>query len=196
MKPAIKNQLMMKNIFSFCLFFILLGCSQREEEPQTDILPGLTEIGANTAGVIIEEFVLVPKDGINQSYGGPGIIKGLNVTLGSNFMESKGNDSFSLALKNVPTKNGFIFFMDIGILNRTGDYFTEDYPKWPQIYVQKIVEGSSVKKYYAKKNSCKVTLNKLDFESGIISGTFSGELYDDDGNKITLKDGRFDIKIK
>ena len=186
----------MKNIFSLCLFCLFLSCTQREEVVETDTLPAITETGANTAGVIIDGIVIVPKDGVNQSYGGPEIIKGLSVILGSDFIGSNGNDSFSLSIKNVPLKNGFIFFMDIGILNQTGDYFSDDQPKWPQIYVGKIVDGVSVKQFFAKKNSCKVTITKLDFEKGIISGTFFGDVFDGDNNKITLKEGRFDVKIK
>ncbi len=186
----------MKNILFLCLFCLLLSCTQREEIVETDTLPAITETGANTAGVIIDGIVIIPKDGINKSYGGPSMIKGLSVTLGSNFVESSGNDSFSLSIKNVPLKNGFIFFMDIGILNHTGDYFTDEYPKWPQIYVQKIVDGIAVKKFTAKNNSSKVTIGKLDFTSGIISGTFSGDLFDEANNKINLKEGRFDIRIE
>ena len=186
----------MKALFSICLFILICGCTQREEVAEPDTLPGITETGANTAGVIIYGIVIVPKDGINQSYGGPEIIKGLSVILGSNFVETNGNDSFSLSIKNVPLKNGFIFFMDIGILNHTGDYFTEDQPKWPQIVVGKVVDGIAVKQFYARKNSCKVKITKLDFDKGIISGTFFGDVFDENNNKITLKEGRFDIKIK
>lgn len=186
----------MKNIISLCLFCLLISCTQGEEILATDSLPSITETGANTAGLIIDGIVTIPKDGINKSYGGPIMIKGLRVTLGSNFVESGGNASFSLSIENVPLKNGFIFFMDIGILNQTGDYFSDDQPKWPQIFVGKIVDGVSVKQFFAKKNSCKVTITKLDFENGIISGTFFGDVFDEENNKITLKEGRFDVKIK
>lgn len=186
----------MKTLISFCLFILLCSCTQREEIVETDALPPITGTGANTAGVIIDGIVIVPKDGINQSYGGPEIIKGLSVILGSDFIGSNGNDSFSLSIKNVPLKNGFIFFMDIGIVNKKGDYFSDDQPKWPQIYVGKIVDGVSVKQFFAKKNSCKVTITKLDFEKGIISGTFFGDVFDGDNNKVTLKEGRFDVKIQ
>lgn len=164
----------MKTFFSVFLSFLILSCVQREELQEPDTLPQITEIGANTAGVIVDGMVIIPKDGINKSYGGPEIIKGLSVILGTDFIGSNGNDSFSLSIKNVPLKNGFIFFMDIGILNHTGDYFTDDQPKWPQIFVGKIFDGISVKQFFAKKNSCKVTITKLDFKKELFQGLFSG----------------------
>ena len=185
----------MKKLFLFVVTIFLINCSQREDHQEPESLPPITQTGANTAGVIIDGIIVIPKDGTNQSYGGPSIIKGLSITLGNNFVESNGNSSFSLMIKNVPKKDGYFFSMNIGILNRDGDYFTEDQPACPEIYVGKLSNGTVIKQFYAKKNSCKIAITKLDFIQGIISGTFSGDVFDENGNKISLAEGRFDIKI-
>lgn len=186
----------MKKLVSILALFFLVTCSQRDEPQESDTLPAITQTGANTAGVIVDGMVIIPKDGINTAYGGPGTIRGLDVTLGSNFVESNGKSNFSLKIRNVPNKESFNFSMDFGVLDRTGDYFTEDAPSWPKMEVQKKVNGVSTINYQSRKNSCKLTITKLDFTTGIISGVFSGEIFDENNNKIEFKEGRFDLRIK
>lgn len=187
---------MMKTLLVFSAMFLISSCAQREEPAEIESLPNITEIGANTAGVIVAGQIVIPKDGINKLYGGPSTIRGLDVTLGSNFVESNGKSNFSLKIRNVPNKESFNFSMDFGTLDRTGDHFTADENSLPKMDIQKKVNGVSTKYYQSRKNSGKLTITKLDFITGIISGVFSGELYDEDNNKITFTDGRFDIRIK
>ncbi len=186
----------MKKLF-YCtiLSFLIFACTKDKTE-EIDVLPQITEIGANTAGVEIDGQVLIPGDGINTGYGGASMIKGLDVTLGPNFITSNGNDSFTLFLKNLKRPNGFILLINIGILNQTGNIFTSNSPSLPEIYVGKVINGTVQKQFYSKENSCEIIITKLDFTSGIISGTFKGNVFDENNKVIVLKNGRFDVKIK
>ena len=188
----------MKKIF-YCIIlsFLIFACTKdKTPETEIDVLPQITEIGANTAGVEIDGQVLIPGDGTNTGYGGASIIKGLDITIGPNFITSNGNDRFTLFLKNLKRPNGFIFHLEIGPLNQTGNIFTSNSPYLPQIYVGKLINGIVQKQFYSKENSCEILITKLDFTVGIVSGTFKGKVFDNNNNVIELKQGRFDIKIK
>ena len=179
------------------LSFAIFACTKDKiADEEIDVLPQITEIGANTAGVEIDGQVLIPGDGTNTGYGGTSLIKGLDVTLGSNFITSNGNDNFTLFIKNLKRPNGFIMLMKIGILNQTGNIFTSNSPSLPEIYVGKVINGTVQKQFYSKENSCEINITKLDFATGIMSGTFKGNVYDANNNIIELKQGRFDVKIK
>jgi hypothetical protein len=193
---TITNKPMKKIFYLTILSFLFFACTKdKTAETEIDVLPEITEIGANTAGVEIDGQVLIPRDGINTSYGGSSIIKGLDVTAGSNFISSNGNDRFTLFIKNLKRPNGFILLMEIGILNQTGSIFTSNSPFLPKIYVGKVINGTVQKQFYSKENSCEIIITKLDFTTGIISGTFKGNVFDENNNVIVLKNGRFDVKI-
>ncbi len=188
----------MKKLF-YCtlLSFLIFACTKDKiAETEIDVLPQITEIGANTAGAEIDGQVLIPSDGINTGFGGASLIKGLDVTLGPNFITSNGNDNFTLFIKNLKRPNGFILLLKIGILTQTGNIFTSNSPSLPEIYIGKVINGTVQKQYYSKENSCEIIITKLDFSIGIISGTFKGNVFDENNNVIELKNGRFDIKIK
>ena len=106
---TITNKPMKKIFYLTILSFLFFACTKdKTVESEIDVLPEITEIGANTAGVEIDGQVLIPGDGINTGYGGSSIIKGLDVTTGSNFISSNGNDRFTLFIKNLKRPNGFI----------------------------------------------------------------------------------------
>lgn len=189
----------MKKLTSIIIGLMLaISCIKCSVQEDVDVLPPITEIGANTAGVIIDNYILIPKDGTNTGYLGPSIIRGLDVTVGSNFITTNGNDNFTLFIKNVPAKKGFIIIVQLQVLNEIGDIYTSNGNSLPEnnIYVGKIINGSVQQQYYSRENTCKVTITKADFNIGIVSGIFSGEVFDANNNKIEIKDGRFDIKIK
>lgn len=183
-----------------CLFILLftIACSESSiEKEEQDILPQFTETGANTAGVVIDEYVLIPKDGFSTGYLQYGsLIRGLEVELGSDFITSQGNATFSLTIKNLDRKNGYLFIMELGLLNQTGNIATIGGPIRPRIYVGKQINGPVKQQFYSRPNSCNIMITKLDFNSRIISGTFAGEVFDENNNKIELKDGRFDVKMQ
>jgi hypothetical protein len=190
---------MKKFIIYVLIPLFTISCTKDSiHQDEMNVLPAITEIGANTAGVIIDGYVLVPKDGQNQGYLGASIIRGLDVTLGSNFITSNGNDNFTLFIKNVPAKNGFILLMNLQTLSQTGNIFTTAGNSLPEnnIYVGKVINGSVQQQFYSRENSCKIIITKADFNTGIISGTLAGDVYDINNNKIELTNGRFDIKIK
>ena len=71
---------------------LVISCTKSSVQEQVDVLPAITEIGAGTAGVEINGYVLIPKDGTSTGYLQYGsLIKGLEARFGSNFITSQGN---------------------------------------------------------------------------------------------------------
>jgi len=62
---------------------LLFGCTKTETTTPQDTLPPITQVGANTAGCIINGTVLVPKNG-SQVIGGSAAY-GLTTGAGINF---------------------------------------------------------------------------------------------------------------
>ena len=79
------------------LFALLLfNCENNDPEEQ---LPPITQTGANTFGAIVDGRIFVPKTTISSTPGGS-LIKGLEVYVGSNFFDSKGDDKWFISTYN------------------------------------------------------------------------------------------------
>ena len=176
---------------------LVISCTKSSVQEQVDVLPAITEIGAGTAGVEINGYVLIPKDGTSTGYLQYGsLIKGLEARFGSNFITSQGNSYFDLTIKNLDRKNGYFLWLELEPVTQIGNITTVGYPTAPRIYIGKEINGSVQQQFYSRANSFNVYITKLDFVSKIISGTFSGDVFDINNNKLELKNGRFDVKIQ
>ena len=188
----------MKKLTSFVIGLIsIISCTKSSVQEAVDVLPPITEIGADTAGVEINSYVLIPKDGTstgNLQFGS--LIKGLEVTVGPNFIPSQGNSYFDLTIKNLDRKNGYYFSLELGPVNQIGNITTVGYPTRPRLYIGKEINGSVQQQFYSRANSFNVIITKLDFINKIVSGTFSGDVFDVNNNKLELKNGRFDVKMQ
>ena len=188
---------------------LLFGCTKTETTTQQDTLPPITQVGANTAGCIINGKVLIPKNGINSINGG--ITYGLNTSRGMNFNNIPyGNDYFSISISNLKDKghNYWIYVHIDNLSNGVGQFtvgqsngmFWSDASNNPQILVRETYDGISGKTYLSSPNSGTINITRFDFNTlynSIISGTFNATLYNDSNpsEKIQVTDGRFDLKI-
>ena len=196
--------------YLFLPFLVLLfGCTKTETTNSKDTLPPITQVGANTAGCIIDGKVLVPKNGTNSINGG--VVYGLEASTGSNFNNLPyGNDYFSIIISNLKDKghNYWIYVYIDNLSNGIGQYMVEQSNGQffnqtshnPQIIVRETYDGVSGKTYLSSHNSGTINITRFDFNTlynTIISGTFNATLYNDSNPTETIQvtDGRFDLKI-
>lgn len=191
-------------LLALIIGFTAMGCRDRETEPQ-DQLPPITQHGANTAGCIINEQIIIPKNGMG-TIPGSGIAYGLRTIIDSDPNFPQKILSLEMTISNMQKKNDYTFFMHLDTIEIPKTYYTMSIKKCnpvctieiPYVRVTKFNnEGKAEKFYYSDKNSCKIILTKVDFQRGILAGTFSGEVYNeqDKNDKVSVTDGRFDINI-
>jgi hypothetical protein len=188
---------------------ILFSCSSDEnktEEPQ-DQLPPVTTSGANTAGAVVNGIVIIPKNTTNPTSGFPAY--GLTYSTAANFGNPNFNHYFSLKFTNLTKKEGinysvYIHLNDLTngvneyIVGQSNGEFYLDGPNNPQIMISQFQNNSLTKLFLSSANSGVIKILKFDYPNRIISGTFEcSNLYnrDNPSEKISVKDGRFDIHI-
>ncbi|MEJ8605975.1 hypothetical protein JSO56_03445 [Riemerella anatipestifer] len=196
----------MKTILKFSVLslgLLLTTCKDRTTEESQDRLPPITQNGANTAGCVVNGYILVPKDGINSISGYK--VSGLEGYIGANFYTPVlGNDYLSFKIANLKDKGKayWIYLYINNLKNGVGDYIIgRGYPEIaptgdnPYIFVRETNNGISGATYLSGNNSGKITITKL--TNNVCSGTFSGIVYNEDNptEKIQITDGRFDINI-
>ncbi|WP_018676634.1 DUF5025 domain-containing protein [Riemerella columbina] len=196
----------MKTILKFSVLsvsLLLTTCKDRTMEEAQEKLPPITQNGANTAGCVINGYILVPKDGINSISGHK--VRGLGGYIGANFYTPiLGDDYLSLKISNLKDKGKsyWIYLYMNNLKNGVGEYtigrgYAEIAPigDHPYIFVRETNNNISGAIYLSGDNSGRVTITKL--TKNVCSGTFSGIVYNEDNptEKIQITDGRFDINI-
>ncbi len=189
--------------YFFLPFLVLLfGCTKTETTTPQDTLPPITQVGANTAGCVINGKVLVPKNG-SQAIGGSAAY-GLKKTQGMNFWPNK-NDYWQLEIANKKDTNGSGIILWIkNMSSGNGDYLVGQ--SNGELYafgsnnnqiIAGITENGISKTYWSSPNSGLIKINRSDLANGIsiYSGTFNCSLYNKDNPTETIQvtDGRFDI---
>ena len=178
-----KNILIMKNLLIiFATAFLFYGCD-KDLFQGSDQLPAATQTGARTVGCLVNGKVLIPhKEGI----GSP-----VNCFYQP---DENGDYYFTMAFKDMRNNSKQtvnIFYAKI-ILKSNQEYLLNqgDNP---------IIGGGS--EYYTTlSNSYSTNLNstgilkitKIDLTKGIIAGTFWFDAVNDKGEKVEIREGRFD----
>lgn len=196
----------MKNLLLIFAFSFLLSCCTKNETttPKDTLLP-ITQVGANTAGCVINGKVLIPKNG-SQAIGGSSAY-GLTIGGGINFNTPIiGDDFFYIRILNLKDVGGdgiYIHFNDMTkgvgsyIVGQSNGQYFDDGPNNPQIIANTYDGVNNGKTYYSGINSGIINVTRFDYPNGIYSGTFNCTLYNKDNpsEKIQVTDGRFDIKV-
>lgn len=179
---------MMKNIVKLQVLLLILtglgSCNNDDDNTPTnpiDQLPPATQIGANTAGCLVDGKAIFPK--------GNNFIYNLYYTDGLNFglffkHEESGIDrTINIASLNEKLVVGEVYELnEVDSNSKYGEYSTQDFP-------------SREKRYQTNLNSTgelKITFH--DFDNAIISGIFWFDAINDDGEVIKVREGRFDGK--
>jgi hypothetical protein len=194
----------MKNLL-ILLLPLFLSCTKTETPTPQDTLPPITQVGANTAGCIINGKVLIPKNGSQAIGGSPAY--GLTTGAGINFHSPIiGDDYKYIQIQNLKDMGGdgiYVHFNDMTkgvgtyIVGQSNGQYFDDGPSNPQI-IANTYDGVNIgKTYYSSPNSGIINVTRFDYPNGIYSGTFSCTLYNKDNPNETIQvtDGRFDINV-
>ena len=183
----IKHQLMksLKTYFLLSMACLLFACACTKEEMEN--LPLATQTGANTFGCLVNGKVFVRNEEAKRSKVPPYSLV-YPLTLGGRSEEG------NIRIQAISTPIGQIYIYiydevsikkgqyDIGIGGPSSFY--------PDYSFMNIISSGF---YVSQEGSGSITLTHVDHENGVYSGTFSGTVFDEQGNKIAITEGRFDI---
>ncbi len=190
-------------ILIFGLFLILLSFSCSNDDDGTNSnLPAITESGENTFGCRIDGQVFVPR-------GSGGFSDGYTSTLSAsygriNYPEEQEGYYLTISARNRKTNKSIgivLFKSDVPLAenvtypiqlfeegNFSADYRFTDFNNSSENSVP-VYEFITNQEYNGT-----ITINKLDEQSNIVSGTFEFDCIDESRELIsTITDGRFDI---
>lgn len=165
--------------------FFFAGC--RKNKPAIDQLPPATQTGARTFGCLVDGKVFKPKGDL---FSGP--------RLSCAYQYNNGGYSFQLKAKQ-DIGNGLL---SIGI-------FTDSLPISQGVIIKlyepfvkgksfglhgKYITGSSGSLYYSQPSGTgELHITKFDERNQIVSGTFWFDGVNDNGEKVLVREGRFDM---
>lgn len=186
----------MKNLLLLFLVVLLtlFSCSKDDNKSQKPIdqLPPATQVGANTAGCLVNGEAFLPK---GTSLGGPilscfyqrnqyGYHLGLSINnktfdliktvqFGTNLIELVENTTYHLVAKKSDINNNYI--------SNFGEYYIlSDKDADIHYYTTDTVTGE-------------LKITKLDTQRNIISGTFWYDAINSNNEKVQVREGRFDM---
>lgn len=183
------------------LFITACGCT-KDNGTQEDVLPHITQTGANTFGFVYDGVVFTPTDSNSRGFGiDGGTASGFSVQgyyIGTEHYSNGIEVTRYTNIKNA--KRTFIYLYKLSTIG-VGKYVFNDYSvregykkpynNYMWIYAKSPSTGE-LNMYYSYENSGEIIITR-ESENGV-SGTFSGKLKSADGNEmIEVTEGRFDI---
>ncbi|MFC6267755.1 DUF6252 family protein [Frigoriflavimonas asaccharolytica] len=181
----------MKNLITliFCAF-LTLNCSRNsgtDDTGQQDQLPAATQIGANTAGCLVNGKVLLPRGQKIQS--GP--------VLASQYQFLNGGFHFGLNIQD--NSNNILKSVGIGSDNlnfEVGKTYVleENLNNNTQIKAYAHYVNYDIGYYKTSNNVLgEIKITNLNTNNNIISGTFWYDAVNANGEKVEIREGRFDV---
>ena len=183
----------MKNLILIFLATLTLSCCDKDEDKTPlEQLPPATTTGANTAGCLVNGQAFLPK---GRSQFGPILScfyqqhqDGYHFGLGIVEKGSNENKSVNISL-NPQQLNKNTTYNLVAILNGTSNYNSNFGEFW---ITSNIVNAIQYTTTATVTGELKIT--KLDTQQRIISGTFWYDAINSDGEKVEIREGRFDMR--
>ena len=187
-----QTTVIMKNLILILLTTLTLSCCDKDDNKSSSQLPAATTTGANTAGCLVNGQVFLRKG--NSQFGptlscfyqqdqdgyhlGLSIVeKGSNenksVNISANPLQLIENATYTLAQQ---TNNGSSYISNFGEF-----WITSNIVNAIQYTTTATVTGE-------------LKITKLDTQQKIISGTFWYDAINSGGEKVQVRDGRFDMR--
>ncbi len=174
-------------IIIFFALLVLTSCSKDDIiKPQTE-LPPITQTGENTVGCLVDGEVFLPKG--SNPLGNP-IITCL-------YQNINGNFEFGLSFSNNktnPLRSIHILSNKIELMeNKT--YQLKDEEPENSVFANYLLGGGLYGGYVTTNlASGELTITKLVPTKSIISGTFWFDAVNSNGEKVEIREGRFDMQ--
>lgn len=176
----------MRNTFLLLIALSLLSttsCNNDDDQPQNpiDLLPPVTQTGANTFGALLDGEPFIPRGGTNP------LDCVYQLVNGKRFFNLQGNrrdEDFNIIRISLSTdsrelEEGHSYEL---IENEEGNTFAR-------------FSFNANATFTSQNNSGTLTITKLDLSNQIISGTFSFNIIDFEGNLREIREGRFDMQF-
>ena len=185
------------------LFITACGCT-KDNGTQEDVLPPITQTGANTFGFVYDGVVFTPTDSNSRGFGiDSGPTSGLLVLGYYIDTEHYSNGIEVTRYTNIKNaKRVFIYLYKLSTIGVSkyvlNDYsvregYKKPYNNYMWIYAKSPSTGE-LNMYYSYENSGEIIITRKDANNFIFSGTFSGKLKSADGTEVVeITRGRFDI---
>lgn len=180
----------MKNLlFLFLTVFALNSCSNNDDNkpgtPKTELekLPPATQTGANTAGCLVNGKAFLPK-GFIPGTNPISYQDGLNFSL---FIGERNND----ILKSIGVFSSNQS-LEVGIIYHLANNNNDDNSKYGIYSINAVPPPSP--EYYTTNNIIvgELKITHHDFNNAILSGTFWFDAVNSNGEKVEVREGRFD----
>jgi len=178
----------MKNLMLICLSCILLSASCKKKDPTAVAsLPEATQIGANTFGALANGSVLLPRHDPLRFKGADllAYYSPVSTPTTVNFNiygDDTASDPFRMVqlISKIPLQEGQTYPLQASTTNLVSANYYLDVSD--TFNVTPPLNGQ-------------LTITKLDQTNRIISGTFYFDAISATGEKVSITDGRFDVKF-
>ncbi len=178
----------MKKLLLLTVFTLVLTCCNNDDDNTAtnpiDQLPPATQVGANTAGALVNGEAFLPNNGsviplvLNYLDGEDFTLKISNET---------NNDLFTILISryNTPLEEGETYLLNTEFI---------DNPSSAQYFINTIPPPSPF--YYSTNATVtgELTITNHDATNAILSGTFWFDAINSEGDIIEVREGRFDME--
>ncbi len=182
----------LKNILILLCSLLLLSASCKKEKSKNPIddLPPATQTGANTFGCLVNGEVFLPK---GSGFGGP------NLSCQYEFVDNKYYFNL-LAIKKGKDCESYSLSLSLFnlILTNNTSYLLEDFTEGKaQSKYTKTIDCTFNTEDFKTNNNITGTMNitYLNATKTIVAGTFSFDAVNSKGEKVEVREGRFDMKL-
>ena len=185
----------MKNkLYLFILLFSFLSCSSDDDQNLTSDpvqqLPEATQVGANTAGALVNGEPITPQGG------------GITPNLTAYYQLIDGEYFFGIGFFKATNNNTIISGLNIFsselVIEQNNTYPLIINPSTSEVgaggaHTKRILNVSQT--FYYTQNGYKgeLTITHLDETNRIVSGTFWFDAVNEDGEVVEVREGRFDV---
>ncbi|NCT08823.1 MAG: hypothetical protein GW772_01905 [Flavobacteriia bacterium] len=181
-------------IYFLFITTLFLSCSENDNLVTTiteDVLPPITQTGANTFGCVINGAVFIPKDKTGYTPPGGGTPRGIEVLGNNSVFVIQARNYINTAIyiyipEDIPKQTTYIFGESPGVS------YGLNSPDYAHIFC--IINN---KKYLSFEDSGSILFSKVNQTSGLYAGVFTVKLKnkDDENDILEISEGRFDINI-
>jgi hypothetical protein len=187
-KPKLQNNMKTKILLFIALTLVLGCCSDDNSKPASEIdkLPPATQVGANTAGCLVNGKAFLPQGYVPAGNLRCNYINGLNFTLSIVNNTQNTIKSINIFCYNTTIEIGQTYSLLQNNNNSNSKYaeyiINSTPPPSPYYYsTNEIIAGE-------------LTVTHHDFDNAVLSGTFWFDAINSEGEIVEVREGRFDVE--